>query len=258
VEFVAENDLEKSLMKAATEPEHRAQFTKDLLAAQIVLLDDRTPEQRAKNEGVIEPGTQLALRTIEFDSRPHIPIFTSPARLQAALNTSDAIAYLLVGARDFFEMARGADVLLNPGSGYGKQFTKEEIAAMLEGKNPQEHFEQITLEKNTQILLAQPKTYPTELTEKLSKLFEQSQEINAAYLCLIAFPDRPPHTLVALDCGNQFNFAPLQERVQEIVSSTTIPNPPVDFMDFNQPSTVTQYFKNGKIKPIYKKKKFPF
>lgn len=258
MEFVAENDLEKSLMKAATDPQHRAQFTVDLLAAQIVVLDDRPPEQRAKNQGPIEAGSRLAIRTIDFDSRPHIPIFTSPTRLQTALNTTEDVAYLLIGARDFFQMTSGADVLLNPGSGYGKQFTKEEIAAMLAGKNPLDHFEQITLQKDTQIMLGQPTHYPKELTDNLTKLFDQTKEVNAAYLCLIAFPDRPPHTLIALDCGNQFNFAPLQARVQEIVASTAIPNPPVDFMDFNQASTVTQYFKSSKIKPFYRKKKFPF
>jgi len=38
-----------------------------------------------------------------------------------------------MAARDFLELTRGADVLLNPGSDYGKELLASEIESLLDG-----------------------------------------------------------------------------------------------------------------------------
>jgi hypothetical protein len=127
--FEPQNRLEESLVKAATQPESRPQFYRDFLESELYLLPHgEVPEIK---DGVLQTGSQVAFQAVEIEGKTWLPIFSSLPRLQAALDTERP--YLRMAARTFLELTRGADILLNPGSDYGKQFLADEIARLLDG-----------------------------------------------------------------------------------------------------------------------------
>jgi hypothetical protein len=89
--------------------------------------------------------------------------------------------YLQLHARDFFEITRGAHVILNPGSPYGKEFLPEEIEQLLDGSifRPLQTY---TAPKDIPVLISQPAVYPDELVRVLSAYFERNPHVNKAYL----------------------------------------------------------------------------
>ena len=82
--FTPENDLERSLVQAATDPAHRPQFYKDLLASDIWAVNAGPPVSEEKQVD-IPPGTMLQFQEIERDGKRYLPIFSSLPRLQAAI-----------------------------------------------------------------------------------------------------------------------------------------------------------------------------
>ena len=83
--FEPTNDLERSLMKAANDPAHRPQFYKDLVQSDIFIVQHgkRPPEKEGRV--TLDEGTQIQITNIEFNGKPHIPIFSSLPRLQATI-----------------------------------------------------------------------------------------------------------------------------------------------------------------------------
>ncbi|HWM93939.1 MAG TPA: SseB family protein [Thermoanaerobaculia bacterium] len=77
------------------------------------------------------PAARSPSRWIEIEGRTYVPAFSSLPRLQAAL--AQERTYFRMAARDFLELTRGADVLLNPGSDYGKELLASEIESLLDG-----------------------------------------------------------------------------------------------------------------------------
>ena len=51
--------------------------------------------------------------------------------IQAAI--SEESGYLAMRAMDLLEVTVGAELILNPGSEFGKEFVRDEIAAILDG-----------------------------------------------------------------------------------------------------------------------------
>jgi SseB protein N-terminal domain len=127
--FEPQNRLEESLVKATAEPESRPRFYRDLLGSDLYLLPaGELPEIR---DGIVQTGSQIAFQVIEIEGRTYIPAFSSLPVLQAALVQERT--YFRMAARDFLELTRGANVLLNPGSDYGKEFLAPEIESLLDG-----------------------------------------------------------------------------------------------------------------------------
>src|SRR5688572_28596949 len=128
--FDAVNSLEKSLMSAATNPSSRPQFYRDLLEADIFIIQYGNNNLDIKNH-VLQEGAELKIQHIERDGISWLPIFSSLQRLQQFIRSESS--YLQLKARDFFEITRGAHVVLNPGFDYGKEFIPQEITGLLDG-----------------------------------------------------------------------------------------------------------------------------
>jgi hypothetical protein len=195
--FEPVNDLEKSLVNAATNPSARPQFLRDLLDADIFVLNQKGDELRIQ-DNVLQQGAKLNILSFEKDGQTWLPIFTSLQRVEQYIRTDSN--YVQLKARDFFEITRGAFVFLNPGFDYGKEFFPQEIAQMLDGSifKPVQTY---TAQKDTQILLGQPALYPHELVKTLSAYFAKNPRVNKAYLAQYHNPaaDEKPHLLIAID-----------------------------------------------------------
>jgi hypothetical protein len=195
--FEPVNDLERSLMSAATSPAARPQFLRDLLESEIFVLNQKGDELQIQNN-VLQKGARLNILSFERDGKTWLPIFTSLERLEQYIRGDSS--YVQLRARDLFEITRGAFVFLNPGLPYGKEFFPEEIEQMLDGsifKPVQTYMAQ----KETQVLIGQPAVYPHELVKELSAYFEKNSKVSTAYLAQYFNPeaDEKSHLLVAID-----------------------------------------------------------
>jgi len=246
--FEPENELERSLMRAAGDPAHRPQFYRDFAASKIFVINDGEP-LAGEGETTLAEGRSLRLRTIELNGKLYLPIFSSLPRLQAVLQ--EEARYISLNAREFLEITRGAELVLNPGSDYGKEFTAAEIASILDGSigRPDETY---VAEQETQVLIGQPSNYPTELVEALERLFAARSDVKRAWLAHFCNParDEKPHTLVALAVTGGWDE--VAAAVGIVAQSTPFPDPPLDLLQIAGRGGIEDYFKS--IEPFYEQK----
>ncbi len=247
--FEAQNEFEKSLIKAASDPAHRPQFYKDLVRSDLFIVQEGPPPETS-GKRVLEEGMSLQLRNIEWEGKPYIPVFSSLAQLQGAVQ--EEVGYLALNALEFMKITRGAELLLNPGSDYGKAFTRDEIASLLDGSMWQPS-EQYTAKKDTQVMIGQPSNYPSVLADALVRYFKKTKAVKRAYLAHFFNPenDEKPHTLIAVEVAGDWNS--VMAGAGMVARDVEVPDPPVDFLQVTGQSGLEDFFK-GDIKPFYERK----
>jgi hypothetical protein len=244
--FEPQNALEASLVRASGDPAHRPQFYRDLLDADIYLIQPAPAEPQDAGERVIAEGASIQIGAMERDGKHYLPIFSSLPRLQAVL--TEPASYLRMGMRAFLEMTAGADLVLNPGAEYGKEIIAAEAAAMLDGSiwQPTETF---VAQQPTVVMMGQPAQYPDALVQALSRLFETKPQVERAWLAHYHNPARPepPHTLIGIelsgDPGQVFGDAGV------VASNVAVPDPPVDFVRYADDGGLGNYLKE--TQPFY-------
>jgi hypothetical protein len=245
--FEPVNDLEKSLVNAATHPSARPQFFRDLLDADIYIVNRGENNPNSPDHGY-RPGSKLRIQQLKKGDQLWLPIFSSLPRLQQFTNSDTN--YIYMRARDFFEMTRGANIILNPNLAFGKEFLPQEIDHLLDGSifSPGQTY---TAPKDTQILIGQPASYPNELVKALSDYFASDPIVNRAYLAQIHYPDteEKPHLLIGIDVQGDW------ERVfgdaGMIASNILDKGESIDFIRLDD-SGISQYLVN-KTRPFYQK-----
>jgi hypothetical protein len=245
--FEPQNDLERSLMRASSDPAHRPRFYRDFTESQIFVINHGEP-LAGDGETTLEEGRSLRLQAVELNGKPYLPIFSSLPRLQVVLTGPSS--YVALNALQFLEITRGADLVLNPGSDFGKEFTAAEIESILDGSigRPDESY---VAQKDTQVLIGQPANYPTELVEALKRLFAARTDVKRAWLAHFHNPERDEkaHTLVALDAAGDWDE--ISAAVGIVVQSTPLPDPPVDLLQITGRGGVEDYFKS--TEPFYER-----
>jgi len=255
VSFEPQNDLERSLMKAATDPAHRPQFYRDFMASEIFFIQhgERPPDQH--RQVILDKNKEIQVRGIEHKGKRHVPIFSSLERARAVL-TGEATC-VGVNALDLLRIFGGAPLLLNPGSDYGKEFTEAEVASILDG-SLWRTTEPYAIQKPTQVIYGQPKNYPKELSEALCRLFTTIAEVKRAWLAHFFIPERDenPHTLIAIEHNGSWEDIAGQAGI--VANAIKVPDPPVEFTEVNAKTKnkggLEDYFLNG-LQPFYKKKR---
>lgn len=250
--FEPENDLERSLVKAASDPAHRPQFYRDLIEADIFVIQHGKRPPEGAERVTLDEGMQIQIANIEYQGKPYIPIFTSLPRLEAIL--SGEAAYLGINALEFFRMTSGSGIMLNPGSDYGKEITPDEARSLVDGSiwKPNETYVQ---QKAAEILIGQPRNYPDELVQALSRFFKTRKQVKRAWVAHFFNPERDerPHTLIAVDVSDGF-----EEVISEagiVAGNVKIPDPPVDFLPITGKGGLEDYFTKDS-KPFYVRKLF--
>ncbi|RKM92434.1 SseB family protein [Aquimarina sp. AD10] len=124
-----ENELEKSLMRAASEISAQKEFYQKLLWNQLFVLTDGHSDSE---EGIhtLEKDTTVQFVTFE---EGQIPIFTSTNRIFDKGIVKEEVAYVSLKGQDLFGVAKGSTFILNPYSDYGKELLPEEIENLLNG-----------------------------------------------------------------------------------------------------------------------------
>jgi hypothetical protein len=247
--FTPENELERLLMAAATDPAVRPQFYAEFAASTIFMLNDGSAISEQPGPVLIPPGTKIAVHPVQKGERSLLPIFSSLPRLQFFYKHETQ--FLELRTLDYLSMTRGAEIVLNPGSDYGKEFTASEVTSILDGWKPAKTY---VAEEETQVLLGQPANYPYALTEALSRLFSTIKAVDSAYLAQFHNPDQgePPHTLIGIKTAGDWDTLTAQAGM--VLSGVEILNPPVDFVRIDGTGGLEDYLLT--TKPFYKRKTF--
>ncbi len=235
-----ENRLESLLRLAATEPAHRPEFNKLLLQSPLFVLGEA--EQEANDDGLVPEGSNLGLLHWEKeDGSTVIPVFTSLQAMQDSIEADES--YLEIPARALFEMTLGEDLVLNPGSEYGKDLMPAELESLLSGSS--DHAVERVLAQSSEISIGQPEHYPAKLVDSLTTLFSKHDNIAAAYLGLIHDPehDEQPNLIIGLQGEGD-----LQAVIQEagaVAWDTTDDEEVVDFIIIEKGDEgIAEYFLN--------------
>ena len=135
VDFTPANDLEETLVRAATDPSARPEFYRRLLAAELFVL---TEEGRLADEQTSKPAAADApFITWESPSGPYVPLFSSRARVDE-IGRARERSYGFVALPGKAAFARLAQekraAFLNPGFACGKQFVRDVIDRLSGGE----------------------------------------------------------------------------------------------------------------------------
>jgi hypothetical protein len=181
--FEPENDIERMLMRAATEPAARPAFARALMDAEnfIVLACDRPLVPGPDGKATVPTGARLTMKTATRDEQQLIAFFTAPSRARAWYKGEHIVAP--DKARDLFARHHNESFFLNPGSAYGKEFLPGEVKGLLNGHFGDEPETEI-IEKPEQVLPAHPKEIPTDLIAALGRELGALKSVRSAYLML--------------------------------------------------------------------------
>jgi hypothetical protein len=236
--FEPQNAFERSLIQASSDPVHRPQFYKDLAAAEFFIIQEGTPPE-GSGRTILKEEYSLKLRNINWNGKPFIPVFSSLPRLRAAVESE--VSYIALNALEFMKMARGAELILNPGSDYAKEFTKAEIESILDG-SIWKRSEDYVVEKATEVMIGQPSNYPKELVDALARYFRKTKEVKRAYLAHFFNPqqDEKPHTLIGVEMTGDWES--VMSGAGTVTQGVPIPDPPVDFIQITGKTGVEDFF----------------
>jgi hypothetical protein len=135
VEFKPANELEETLVRAATDAAARPEFYRRLLAAEIYVL---TEEGRAAEGVTSKPAAaDAAFITWESPNGPYVPLFSSRGRVDeiARLRERTYGFVALTGKALFARLAQEKRAaFLNPGFACGKQFVRDVIDRLAGGE----------------------------------------------------------------------------------------------------------------------------
>lgn len=245
-EFAPANLLEIALKDAAVDPAAVPRFLCELMDSKILIVP--AGEKPRIVNGVAQEGAKINLANIEIQGRQCVPFFTSEARLSAGTE------FLMLDARVFFEMTRGAHLVMNPGAAYGKEFYPEEISRLLSGEvfEPKERY---VAKKDEQVLIGQPADYPKELVEALCRLYATKPALKRAWVAFYHNPGRDTEggLLIALDVPTQNDMERISGESGIVIESTPKKQKYVDLVRYADVG-VAGYFTNQK--PFYQKNAF--
>jgi len=226
-------------MQAANDPGARPEFYQELLVNDLlvlIILGDRP-----HGSYVAQEGETLSIKSINVKGRKLIPVFTSERCLREYIQTLDNLAKL--NGRVLFSMiaAQNNGVVLNPASSYGKEFTSQEVASLVDGSIFQPKQQVIT--KETKVLIGMPKEYPTKLVNALSSYFQGTPQVKKAYVAQIHMPDsgEPPHLIFAVEADG--DFRPIASDLSVVFQSTLGNSQFADLIQIGQ-SNLDDYFNN--------------
>jgi hypothetical protein len=237
--------LETLLQKAAKESAYRAEFAKRILDEKLLIISNSNFGQERLVK--LEVGMKVKVLCLK-DGR--VPVFTSPERIRDKGIFKREASFIEAKAKDIFELLKGATLILNPYSDYGKEFLPEEIERLLDGSYFKSR--QIEIKEATQVLIGQPAKYPTEVVKSLIKVFSNRPEVMTAYVGWIHDPatEDPPHYIFAIDTNGDWRTISDEagDAAQQILGYEEI----VDFIQINHKGSFDDYF-TRQTKPFYTK-----
>jgi type III secretion system (T3SS) SseB-like protein len=242
--FNPENDLERSLDQAFADPARRTEFLKRFMDAELVfgLVDSGDPR-----EGYVVP-------EVTHDDLSFVPIFTAESRVKAMFG-DEQLMIVRQSFRQILEQIEDANFVLNPGSERGREFTTEDVAALLAGdfSRAAEGFEDGFGEEGdeTPTLVGMPQPMPTHLTAPLAALFANIPEVRAAHIAQAISPDSSGARRLVIGLAADGDVDALFDRIEAVLETAAKPTDVIDFVAVPG-SPLDAYFERD-TQPFYRK-----
>jgi hypothetical protein len=188
--FEPENEIERMLVRASTQPSERRSFMRALMDSEVFVV--LVPEgghvvPGPDGNATIPQGTKLNMPGAMRGEQSLVPFFTRPSRARAWFKGDHIVAP--DSLRNLFARYPNTSFLLNPGSDYGKEFVPTEVKRLLSGELG-EGVDEITIPEGQQLLLGHPKQIPTELIAALAREFSATPAVRGAWLMLAMRADQ--------------------------------------------------------------------
>ena len=203
--FIPENELERALVKAVKNPAAAPDFYRLLLESDLLVLGTAQGQEGATEAFTLAPGNNLNLVTGAKDGHRYLPVFSSVLRMQEY--AKQECKYLGINGRALLDLVRGAPVILNPASEYGKELTAEQVGQLLGPSRP----------SGPQRTMVGEAPYPMPLVEALTRVFAANALVEAARMIQVTFADRAqePHPLVGIEASPSIDFRKLVNAIQQ-------------------------------------------
>ena len=226
--FTPENELEKTMLRAASDPQARPDFYRQLLGSNLTVL------------GVF--GETMSIETVTNDRGKFHPVFTSPARMKEFVPPETD--HFSIAARSLFLATRGAQFVVNPGAALGKTLEAEEIEWCLKSF------------PSASILVVQAKIYPAKLVKALCVLFTSRALIRVAHLVHVVREgiDDEPHPMIGLEADGD-----VPRLAQEIFAAAAAVHPglPIEVVYLDPQGPLDPLQKHLASVPPFYRRTFP-
>lgn len=242
-----ENELEKLLMRAASDESARNDFYTKLLWSELIVIINGQ-EEITDGRKVLEKDTTVQFVTFE---NGQIPLFTSTNRIFDKGVVKEQVPFMAIKGQDLFDFTRGATFILNPYSDYGKELIPQEIESLLNGSIYKQNNE-MTIQSDTEVQIGQPANYPDKLVNELKLLFKNRPFVKAAYLAAIKMDkkEKLPHLVIAIDLEGELRD--ISKEAGPLAEKFLDKNEIVDFMQIDNKGGISDYF-IGQTKPFYER-----
>lgn len=248
--FTPENDLERSLIRAIEEPDHRVAFLKEFLECELsfALLDP--------DDG---KGGGYAVPEVMHEELSFVPIFTSDSRVEAMFE-GEKMLIVRQSFKQIVSQIEDANFVLNPGSDYGHEFMAEDVVAMMEGdfERANEGFDDAPdvgddEEEGGELptLVGRPQPVPAHLTTPLAALFATLPEVRAAHMAQALFADADGSKRLVIGISADGDIDPILDKVEDVLSEVAKPTDEIDFVPIPG-SPLDAYFQRD-VQPFYRK-----
>lgn len=245
--FTPENALERSLIRAIEEPEHRIAFLKEFLEAELsfALMDPGDGK-----------GGGYAVPEVTHEDLSFVPVFTSDARV-GAMFPDERLMVVRQSFKQIVSQIEDANFVLNPGSEYGHEFMAEDVAAMLDGdfERANEGFDVAPdfedEEDDLPTLVGRPQTPRTHLTAPLAALFAELEDVEAAHMAEATIADEDGIKRLVIGLRVNGDLDAVLDRVEEVLESSARPTDTIDFVPIPG-SPLDGYFERD-AEPFYRK-----
>ena len=201
-------ELERMLESAARDPAERPAFAEALLASEVYVLGSLNAPPV---DGLVRSGAKAQLVNFSDAEGRFVPFFTSEAAMRSSLavRPGSTRSYLRLPCRQLFEMTKGARLVLNPDSSYGKQYPPAEIACLLAGREPGLRVEVAT--EPMQMLTGAAANLPPELPATIARFFAQRPTVDSARIGRVLYLDGrqapPGYLLVVVTSDREASMA---------------------------------------------------
>ncbi len=169
------------LKQAVYEPQLRPLFYLEFLDAEIIFISDSFQDIAVAKEKEItlHAGDSIAIKHYtDAENQLIIPVFSSMAILNKHIAPNET--YVVMKALDFLLLARGNQIVLNPGEKYFKEFTAEEVDELLAITLSDSS---MTSEPEYAVII--PEEKPDELLDTLVTFFARHDDVKAAYFAMV-------------------------------------------------------------------------
>lgn len=237
----------EALMKEAVNNVNvRYDFYRNLPLQQVYVIT--SGKNAPQGQQVLEENAQVELATF---SDGKIPFFTALPRMFEKGVIKGEVPYMEMKAGDLLNLTKGATLVLNPFSDFGKELIPEEIAQVLDGSILGGAIHEVAVPNNTEVRIGQPSSLPTAMLDKLITVFSNRDDVNEAYLAVVEMPatGNPPRFLLALDISGdrQVIFEETGRTAQQFLKQ----GESIDIMQLAPENGISAYFNDQQ--PFYKK-----